>query len=361
MPFRHAVVRHLEEMHHAATVPRPENTANQDAGMADDKTSQGKEPLIETKARAPAASRAALVDSWQAALRSFAFALAADDFEGAWRERLTKSATRIRDLTAQDADVALYLMLQTATHEVDNYSASHSMFCAVVGDLCAAHFDWPDAEAAALRGAALTMNVGMLLMQNSMALQAEPLSAAQRLRVEEHPARSVELLQKAGIDDPLWLEIVRRHHRPIDDGEAIDPPTNAQRLAQLLQRIDVFTAKLSRRKTRPGSTATVAARDACLDATGFPDATGATMLRVLGLYPPGSFVRLASGETAVVVRRGEKAHTPVVACIRSRDGTSIPTSMQRATAERSYAVQRSLSADDVRMRLDHQRIVAAGS
>jgi len=226
------------------------------------------------KDRVTSNARGALVDAWQATLRSFAFALAADDFEGAWRERLMKSAHRIRELTAQEPDAALYMMLQTATHEVDSYSASHSMFCAVVADLCATYFEWPEAEADAIRGAALTMNVGMLLMQNSMALQAEPLSAAQKLRVQEHPAKSVELLQKAGLDDPLWLEIVRRHHRPIDDGESSDPLTPAQRLAQLLQRIDVFTAKLSRRKTRPGSTATIAARDACLDASGLPDATG---------------------------------------------------------------------------------------
>jgi hypothetical protein len=80
--------------------------------------------------------------------------------------------------------------------------------------------------------------------------------------------------------------------------------TPVQRLAQLLQRIDVFTAKLSRRRTRPGSNATVEARDACLDPSGLPDATGATMLRVLGLYPPGSFVRLASGE-----RRNRRRHS----------------------------------------------------
>ena len=312
------------------------------------------------KDRVTSNARGALVDAWQATLRSFAFALAADDFEGAWRERLMKSAHRIRELTAQEPDAALYMMLQTATHEVDSYSASHSMFCAVVADLCATYFEWPEAEADAIRGAALTMNVGMLLMQNSMALQAEPLSAAQKLRVQEHPAKSVELLQKAGLDDPLWLEIVRRHHRPIDDGESSDPLTPAQRLAQLLQRIDVFTAKLSRRKTRPGSTATIAARDACLDASGLPDATGATMLRVLGLFPPGSFVRLANGEVGVVIRRGEKAHTPVVAAVRRSDGTSIPTPIVRRTAERPYLVQRSLSADDVKMRLDHQRIVAAG-
>jgi hypothetical protein len=309
--------------------------------------------------RASAVLRAGRVDSWQAVKKSLAFALAADDYQTAWLDRLSKSADRVRELTAQDADVALYMMLQTATNDADNYSASHAMFCAVVADLCAAYFEWPEAEAVAVQNAALTMNVGMLLMQNSMAQQTESLSPAQKLRVEDHPAKSVELLKSAGVDDPLWLEAVRRHHRPVDEGESADPLTPPQRLAQLLQRIDVFTAKLSKRKTRPGSSATVAARDACLDASGLPDATGATMLRVLGLYPPGSFVRLASGEIGVVIRRGDKAHTPVVACVSRGDGGTINPPRVRDTGNLLHAVQRSLSADEVKIRLDHERVVGA--
>lgn len=309
--------------------------------------------------RASAGARAGRVDSWQAIKKSFAFALAADDYETAWLDRLSKSANRIRELTAQDPDVALYMMLQTATNDADNYSASHAMFCAVVADLCAAYFEWPEAEAVAIQNAALTMNVGMLLMQNSMAQQVESLSPAQKLRVEDHPVKSIELLKSAGVEDPLWLEAVRRHHRPVDEGESADPLTPPQRLAQLLQRIDVFTAKLSKRKTRPGSSATVAARDACLDTAGLPDATGATMLRVLGLYPPGSFVRLASGEIGVVIRRGDKAHTPVVASVRRGDGGIFNQPVVRDTSNLHHAVQRSLSADEVKIRLDHERIVGA--
>ena len=75
------------------------------------------------------------------------------------------------------------------------------------------------------------MNVSMLLIQNSMAQQTESRSPAQKLRVEDHPAKSVELLTSAAVDDPLWLETVRRHHRPVDKGESIDPLTTPQRLA----------------------------------------------------------------------------------------------------------------------------------
>lgn len=303
--------------------------------------------------------RASRVDSWLGIKKSFAFALAADDYEAGWLDRLSKAAKRIRELTALDPDTALYMMLQTATNETDNYSAHHAMFCGVVADLCTAYFEWPEAEAVAVHNAALTMNVGMLLMQNAMSQQVAPLSSAQRLRVEDHASRGVEHLKAAGVDDTLWLEVVRRHHRPVDEGESCDPLTPPQRLAQLLQRIDVFTAKLSKRKTRPGSTATVAARDACLDASGLPDATGATMLRVLGLYPPGSFVCLANGEIGVVVKRGEKAHTPIVACVRRADGGVISQPMLRDTGSRLHAVQRSLSADDAKIRLDHERALGA--
>ncbi len=313
----------------------------------------------ESTERASGIARAGRVDSWQAIKKSLAFALAASDFESGWLDRLSKSADRIRDLTAQDADIALYMMLQTATNDAENYSASHGMYCAVVADLCSAYFEWPEAEAIAIQNAALTMNIGMLLMQNAMAQQIEPLSSAQKLRVEDHAAKSVELLKSAGVDDPLWLEAVRRHHRPVDDGESADPLTPQQRLAQLLQRIDVFTAKLSKRKTRPGSSATVAARDACLDTSGLPDATGATILRVLGLYPPGSFVRLASGEIGVVIRRGDKAHTPVVASVRRGDGGMFNQPMVRNTGNPVHAVQCSLSADQAKIRLDHERVLGA--
>ena len=62
-------------------------------------------------------ARAARVDAWQRIKKSFAFVLPADDYEAAWFDRLSLLATRIRELTAQDPDVALYVMLQTATNE----------------------------------------------------------------------------------------------------------------------------------------------------------------------------------------------------------------------------------------------------
>lgn len=40
------------------------------------------------------------------------------------------------------------------------------------------------------------------------------------------------------------------------------------------------------------------------------DEAGAALVKTLGVYPPGAFVRLASREVGVVIRRGTTATTP---------------------------------------------------
>jgi hypothetical protein len=313
-------------------------------------------PVAAPAARPPVSARR-LVESWQDAKMTFAVLLAAFHADASWLARLETVSERVLSLLEQDADVALYMLQQTATNEIERYSAHHALFCAVVAHLCSGWFDAPAQERRSLFAAALTMNLGMQSMQDAMARQAGELSPDQRRRIDEHPAIGVEMLRSAGVTEALWLDVVARHHQPIAAGECADPLLDAQRLAELLHRIDVFTAKLSRRRVRAAASATVAARHACLDASGHPDAIGATLLRVLGLYPPGSYVRLANGELAVVVRRGAKAHAPVVASLRRPDGTPYSQAVRRDTSERSFAVQRAVVSGELKMVLNHERIL----
>ena len=50
------------------------------------------------------------------------------------------------------------------------------------------------------------------------------------------------------------------------------------------------------------------------------DEAGAALVKGLGVYPPGAFVRLASEEVGVVLRRGISATTPRVAIVTNRLG-----------------------------------------
>ena len=76
---------------------------------------------------------------------------------------------------------------------------------------------------------------------------------------------------------------------------------------------------------------------------GLPDAIGATLLRVLGLYPPGSYVLLANGEVGVVTCRGAKGHTRVVAILVRASGAIVGRPHLRDTSLAEFVVQRSLS------------------
>ena len=47
-------------------------------------------------------------------------------------------------------------------------------------------------------------------------------------------------------------------------------------------------------------------RGVYFDETGQPDEAGAALIKAVGLYPPGSIVRLANGEVGVVAKRGSQ-------------------------------------------------------
>lgn len=333
-----------------STSPEPAET---------DAKAPASEPAIEPAGPRSPATAKHLVDAWQNMKMNFNILMKGFEGDGGWLARFESMAERVRVLLAQDADAALYMTTQTAALEIEHYSAHHALHCAVVSHLCSGWLDWSPEQRQAVFVAALSMNLSMHTMQDAMALQSSALSAEQRKKVNVHAQLSTELLQSAGVMDALWLEVVARHHQPTLAGESPDADLPARRLATLLHRVDVFTAKLSRRQVRAGTSATVAARDACLDESGYPDAIGATILRVLGLYPPGSFVALANGELAVVTRRGMKAHAPIAACLRRADGTPLLRPARRDTSQRGLSVKRAVLASELKMVVNHERVLAA--
>ena len=257
---------------------------------------------------------------------------------GAWLSMIDSIGRRIRSLVERDADTALYLQVQGAQRAQDHYSSQHALFCAVVVDLCLQHLNVDEAERQSASLATLTMNVSMMELQNELIHRERTPTLDQRRVIDGHAQASAQLLRQVGVQDPIWLEVVELHHTdpPPETGYAALSPT--QRLASVVRRVDVFTAKMSSRRFRAGMPATLAARAACLGPDGRPDVVGSAVIKSLGMYPPGSYVKLASGEVAVVTRRGIKANEPVVASLVGRDGRPLAAATPRDTAERGHAV-----------------------
>ena len=71
----------------------------------------------------------------------------------------------------------------------------------------------PDAEQRIpVLAAALTMNVSMLALQQTLYGQQEDLTAAQRYEIRRHPEDTAHILETSGVTDRTWLTVGRHHH-----------------------------------------------------------------------------------------------------------------------------------------------------
>lgn len=256
--------------------------------------------------------------------------------EPGFPERLDRFTDAFVALCRRDVDISIYLTIRQDPARLQRYGLAHSLHTALVAELAAARLGWPDADRRRFVKAALTMNVAIVGLQSRLACTDARVTEAQRNELRAHPQAAVALLQAAGIDDALWLEAVAQHHeRRGGSGypAGIDAPAP---LAVALRLADVFMAKISPRVSRESLPIQEAARQMFLEADGSPVASA--VIKEYGIFPPGDFVQLASGERAVVVRRGADARTPVVAAITSPSGAPIVDTIPRDTRDKAYAI-----------------------
>jgi HD-GYP domain-containing protein (c-di-GMP phosphodiesterase class II) len=273
-----------------------------------------------------------------------------------WLTACVLALAYARELAHRAPQVALFLPMQHCAHHHNAYSANHALLCTVLVERAARLLGWPDTEIDALTCATVTMNVGMTQLQDQLAQQSEPLRPDQRRSVDEHAQTSARLLEQAGVTDPLWLAVVRLHHdHDLASRMQAEP---AARLARLLQLVDRYTAKMSRRKGRAPVSSLAAARDTCMPRQGQPDELAAALLKTLGPYPPGSYVLQASGEVGVVIASGTRADRPRVAVLVGASGSPLSEPILRDTSQPGREVTAPLGADEVRVRMPAERLLA---
>jgi HD-GYP domain-containing protein (c-di-GMP phosphodiesterase class II) len=266
-----------------------------------------------------------------------------------WVARLRALRDDVLALAERNADRALLRLMYDASDDFQDYSANHSLFvCVLVAMACRQLPGWQPERADALTLAALTMNVTFTQTQDELARQSGPLSDAQRGAMRDHPERAEQLLVGIGVDDPVWLHAVRHHHDAPPGPLAGRAPEDT--IARLIRRTDRYAARLSPRKSRPASSATAAAQAVLLDEGGHADEAGQALIRTLGLYPPGVWVKLQCGEVAMVLRRTALAKAPIVVSLVSRTGLPLAVPALRNTRLPDYAVTGAVPPAQVKVR-----------
>jgi len=237
-----------------------------------------------------------------------------------------------------------------------SHAVSHSVNTAFVAALTATRLGWRDSEQATLTNAALTMNIAALTLHNTLATQRTAVTPEQREALAQHPHRSRAMLEASGVTDGDWLRTVEHHHVTPDGKGLPQERGHLTEQACLIHYADVYMAKLSARAYRNAMPAHQAARDLFVNGGGAQNPYVATLIKEIGIYPPGSFVQLANGDTAVVVKRGEAAHAPEVHTLMNSHGQPYRELVPRDTSKTPYKVVTGLPRGQIKTQLDRKRI-----
>ncbi len=187
-----------------------------------------------------------------------------------------------------------------------SYTAVHPIHTAILCELLGKRINTPEQERTKILAAALTMNVGMQSLQETLFEQKTPLTDKQKQGIVNHPAKSVSLLRSSGVTDSIWLQAILQHHERINatgypdqlSGDKICEP------AKIIALADMYAALVTPRVHRKPIVAQEALKAVFNKRGQEVDETLANQLiREVGVFPPGSVVRLANGEIAVVTRR----------------------------------------------------------
>lgn len=225
---------------------------------------------------------------------------------------------------------------------VEGYSNRHPVDAAILSIIVARAMQIPAAKIESIAAAALTMNIGMLRLQEYLHNRAEPPTDEEQALIRKHPEHSVSLLKRIGATDAFWLDCVLNHHEHVDGsgypaGRFGDSTTAGAKIIALADR---YTAMISPRKFRKAMHPTQALRSLLIERDKSCDAKiTAFFIKELGIYPPGCCVTLANKETAVVMFNGVTATTPAVQAIRDQFGDAMPYPHNRNTSTERFAIK----------------------
>jgi len=207
------------------------------------------------------------------------------------------------------------------------YNVLHPIHSAILCELLGKQIKLPDTQRLDMIMAALSMNVGMFMLQEVLFHQTTPLTKQQNIEVFNHPRKSNKLLEQAGITNQVCLRAVLEHHEKID-GKGYPNSLDAKDIgteAKIITLADIYAALITPRRHRPPILAREALKS-IFEKRGneVDEVLAAQFIREIGVFPPGSIVRLVNGEIAVVTKRainrksGDSTHPTVHSIITPR-------------------------------------------
>lgn len=206
------------------------------------------------------------------------------------------------DGVLQDQNAMLALTLIKSYDEyLFNHSVNVSVLCIALGQALGL-----DAETIREMGlGALLHDIGKVHWPESLYLKPRGLSDEEWALVQRHPLDGAEIVETMGSASPTAMEVVLEHHLRYDRKgyPVVDPEKEPGFFGMIAQLADAYDALTTSRVYQNAFEPSRAmARLQGLAGTVFDPKLLEVFVRMVGIYPVGSLVRLSTGELALVVK-----------------------------------------------------------
>ncbi len=251
---------------------------------------------------------------------------------------LDETASVVKDLLERSLANPAAALLLTTVKSHHEYTFYHSVNTSILSLGLARLAGLPDRDQIVLGIGAMLHDIGKIGVSRTVLQHPGRLDADQWAEVRRHPQIGAEaILSAAAPGEELAAVVAFEHHARFDGsayprlvyhdgthhhGEHRHPLHFYSRLVAVADTYDAITTRRSYRRAEPPSRALqVLVSEA---GTSYDPDFVLAFASMMGIYPPGSFLRLASREIVMVTRpSGDPAALPTAVVVRDRGGSDV--------------------------------------
>ena len=222
----------------------------------------------------------------------------------------------------------LSLLGMTTLKDYDEYTYQHCVNVAILSIAMGHRLGLTKQQLSQLGVAGLFHDIGKVTIPNEILAKPGRLSAEEWARMQTHPIEGVKIITRLHGLSPLAmraLAVAYEHHLNIDNSgyPRIKRPREQNLMSRIVAICDCFDAMTAHRSYQKHPFTPFEALHYMT--TRIPERFDATLLKVfiqtVGIYPPGTIVRLSNDELALsVYPNAEDVTAPVVRILRDASG-----------------------------------------
>lgn len=247
--------------------------------------------------------------------------------------------SRMIDQTCQESPEASLALVHL--YSIEPTIHEQILFYAILCQFTARRFGLDEKRTAVLISAALTANLALVPVADKLNASNRVLTDEQRAVIRKHPERSVQALKESDITSPLLLKIIAQHHEQADGSGYPHglSGTDIRGEAEILALAERYVAMITKRAYRERMNITEARRLIASLADGkLRPAIPRALLAILTDHPPGTLVRLANNEVAVIVRRPHRHRGPFAKAIIGPRGNRYSGTFERDCSQPDFNI-----------------------